>query len=852
MSGPNGSTAAISLWLSSPSELTEEAFLTNFSYDDHHLIASEGALWDFKQEWPFSLSDPYFAGICRLICAFSNTDGGIIIFGVHDKKRTSGHNKVDINLDRFRLAVKQSISNMPDLDLKSLPLSERGGVDILLVNRRRQGIPPLTLVKGYQKSPSTTIWVREGHEVVAATPKHFPVVFCRQSADRAPEVSTGVDGSLPPSPASVRRFVGRTEVISQLFEWLEGSDEPRSYIYGKGGSGKTTIAYEFARLIKEYGGSVKIGGADTIDTVVFISAKRRQLIALTGAIGEVESVDFSNERELLSAILRFSDWTSDLDYINSLELNALRSELKDLLSVLSALIIIDDIDTLTTDGVDPGSDHLYRLLCRAPKQSRVLYTLRNAPTQSLTNSVEVPGLSGREYEDFVLECCSQFRVKEPTLAFRDNVLPVLSERRPLVIESIVALVRTAGSYERASELFEQNAGDSIRDYVFMREWDALPAGNLPKLLLCALVEFDRPATFAELQTALQADASKVTDAIHATREMFLEADDAGAESFYALASLTKSFVAGRKNSLEGYSVLRERVKNFKKTAQISNPRVAALVTKVERSLPKRLSEHLPERAYEALKIVTDKNLPPLVTEDPVFRALCGYVYAAQPRPRLADCREAFRYAIEMRHEPDFRYVNMWHSAERRSGAHDGRAIRATEVVIAGRRYSAQEKVNMLALKASNLFARGRERLLTEPTDGMSDLRESLKIHLRVFRANVEMDSPYADRSSVYARNTAYQLLRPISQGNTPWVFFEEIGGILEMPDIYLDPLEDPLIEMIAAFTARTLRPELTGRIKNKAKGLSSKLNIEGKWLSTSVQRRVRSVLETFDARFRTA
>jgi hypothetical protein len=53
----------------------------------------EGPLWDFKAIWPFSLSDDYFAGIARAICAFSNTRGGILIFGVHDKHRTAGHNK---------------------------------------------------------------------------------------------------------------------------------------------------------------------------------------------------------------------------------------------------------------------------------------------------------------------------------------------------------------------------------------------------------------------------------------------------------------------------------------------------------------------------------------------------------------------------------------------------------------------------------------------------------------------------------------------------------------------------------------------------------------------------------------
>jgi hypothetical protein len=61
--------------------------------DGNHYSAQEGSRWDFKREWPFSYSDGYFAGIARLICAFANTHGGIIIFGVHDESRTGGHNK---------------------------------------------------------------------------------------------------------------------------------------------------------------------------------------------------------------------------------------------------------------------------------------------------------------------------------------------------------------------------------------------------------------------------------------------------------------------------------------------------------------------------------------------------------------------------------------------------------------------------------------------------------------------------------------------------------------------------------------------------------------------------------------
>ena len=126
---------------------------------------------------------------------------------------------------------------------------------------------------------------------------------------------------------------------------------------------------------------------------------------------------------------------------DALDLKQLREELKKFLDFSSVVMVVDDIDTLTTKDIDPGSDYLYRLLCRAKKSSKVLYTLRNAPSQSILNSIEVPGLLHDDYPKFITECATQFKVNEPEPEFRDNILAKVSERRPLVVESIVAMVQ---------------------------------------------------------------------------------------------------------------------------------------------------------------------------------------------------------------------------------------------------------------------------------------------------------------------------------------------------------------------------------------------------------------------------
>ncbi|MES0132249.1 AAA family ATPase [Mesorhizobium sp. M0029] len=831
---------SIRKWLTDEDMPEAESFYSALTTEGKAFTSEEGQYWDFKDQWPFSLSDEYFAGIARLICAFGNGLGGVIVFGVHDKKRDGGHNKVLINFDKFQQALGQLLGAHPNLVLKNYSSERYGDVNALLVCARQQNVSPYRFAKGIGKHKADTFWVRAGHEVSEATPSHFPILFCRADYEEF-EGRSGVEGSLPPSPAVLKRFVGRTEVLDQLFHWLGSSDEPRTYLYGKGGSGKTTIAYEFAKLLKDHGQHLSISG-HSIEVVIFLSAKEKELVPATGSVTDVVNIDFSSESELLRKILQYGNWTSDLESLATSQLTDLRSQLVQFLDLTSVVLILDDVDTLTTKGIDPGSDFLYRCLCRSKVPSRVIYTLRNSPTQSLTNSIEVPGLQDGEYELFVSECAAQFSVQEPSRAFRDNVLAAVSERRPLVVENIVALARTAGSYDRAVELFHQHAGDSIREYVFLREWEALTGGNLSKLFLAALADFDVPANFADLQTVLQFEPSRVKDAIGMVREMFLQVDEAGQEALFSLAPLTKLFVSSRKRHLEGYSVLRERIRAYKRTVEVSNPRVAAIATQVERLLPKRFPSHPPDRANEAYRIVTDKNLPPLVTENPVFKSTYAYVCVCLARPHLIEAREAFEYALKMRHEPDFRYMNRWFDAERNSGAHDGWTLKIADLVLNGRRYDEQDKVTMICLKATSLYARGKERLPTDTIDGLKDLNDALALHLRAFKLLHVAADYRAERYELFARNTAFQVCQILERSETPWELVDRVKLLGEEREIYLDPVEEPITNSLLIFAKTPYRPEIANRLRNRLRGLSEALSDPDKWLSSSALNRVKEGL----------
>lgn len=819
----------IGYWCQNGDLPEREEFCATFVGEDGCFVADEGERWDFKEEWPFSHSNSYWGGIARLICAFSNTSGGVIVFGVHDAKRTGGHNAVVVNVDRLLQAFHQLTGERPAYSLRTYLDVAGGDVTALLICPRDRKSRPFRFHKRVESYAEEVMWVRDGQEVVRAQPVHYPMLFCRSVAEVEDVNPIVVSGSLPPSPTTLKRFVGRTEVLDHLFAWLVLNDEPRTFLHGKGGSGKTSIAYEFAKLLKDHGSGVHMYGDMPIESVVYLSAKERELRIIDAEIVDISEPDFSSERSLYEKILTYGGWTTS-SLVRSMELDVLKAEIREFLDLSSVVMIIDDVDTLTTKGVDAGFDFLYRTLARCRSGSKVLYTLRNAPSQSLLNSIEVPGLDPKgEYEEFVAACASQFGVEPPKPEFRDSELAKQSERRPLVVESIIALRRTCGSYRRAKELFDQHAGSDVRDYVFSREWDNLPSDNLGRLLLIALAHLGRPASFSEIETLLQVEASRITDSIGAVREMFLQVDSAGDESIYALAELTKRFVLSKKDAVRHSNVIKERIGSFKRTAFHASPEVAQIVVRVDRLIRGRGEDLGAETAKQAWALVNDPGLEPKITEDPIFRAVKGHAAAMQRPAKLSDARENFTYAVSMKYEPDFARIKEWYFAEKSVAEHGEQLDRITDIVIDGRGYGRSEKAFMLQKKAGNRYFRGRERLHTDPTDARRDLAEALRLHLKLFRIMADDGQGGSLGSMGHARNTAYTLFDLIVNGASPWDLPDEVRNLVSGKEIYLDPAFAPLESALERLGGGGVRPEIRSRISNRLKGLDALLEAKSLW-----------------------
>ena len=171
--------------------------------------------------------------------------------------------------------------------------------------------PPVQLLTGIDKYELRTICLRQVHEVLEAESKDVWFIFSpRTSKDiykREP-----IQYLLPPNPALIRNFIGRIDVLSELLNWVVEEDEPRKFLYGRGGSSKSTAAYEFSKIIRDNGRYIEICDGKTFDRVVFLSAKI-SLRSSDELIMDNISTDFSIFDKLQDAMIESRIYSDSLE-----------------------------------------------------------------------------------------------------------------------------------------------------------------------------------------------------------------------------------------------------------------------------------------------------------------------------------------------------------------------------------------------------------------------------------------------------------------------------------------------------------------------------------------------------------
>lgn len=758
----------------------------------------EGTSLDYKAGWPFSYSDEYFYGIIRLICAFHNTSGGLIVFGVDDESRRPSSDKVKANIERLNNVIPTILSRPIECQMRSYEFAgEDRLISCLLVPKRRSIDLPVRPIKTLGHYPEGIIWVRRAHEVMEATVADMATLYSGRTEDQENFASNVIDGFVPPSPLTMKKMVGRLHEVDEVFRWLKEDDEPRKFMWGKGGSGKTTIAYQIAKFLHSYGRSIPIFGGQTFDAVIYVTAKNRALNIETAKVDDFRQTDFDSEEDLYKALLMLGDFAS-VEEVNQWNFDTLKVKLQYLFNEKSLFIVIDDIDTLYTQGIDIDLDYIYKVLVRAQMPARLLYTQRNKPTQSLKNAIEVPGLRrGSEFEPFIEACAKQFRVPPPDSSAIYDEIAEVSERRPLVVETILALRRLTSTYSEALQTFRERGGDEARNYVFGREWDRLAGDNRARALLAALAFYDDWAALGDLKTILRWDEQDILEAISEVSEMFLIRKDDGDGSRFGLGALTREFVLRSGSGLSQAEKIRLHVKNYK-TETFGKPgQVVRLEIECESKV--RRGE-----ANAAARMMKTEKLPVSVKEHPAFKALFGWVCVRSTPPSLHAAREAFQYCLDMGARIDPRYLSDWLKSEFYSGVGWDTCEKICSYVRSRDEYDDVTKSEFRLWEGSIPFNRGKQIEHTEPTDALKLFKLALSRHAATLAAMAAVQSPLKVKAEKYVHDTGYRYFDLAVAHNLHDEVFDFWSSLrTNQEHQFLDPLLEPTLKFLNIIATKT-------------------------------------------------
>ena len=280
-------------------------------------------------------------------------------------------------------------------------------------------------------------------------------------------------GLLPPAADIVSDFVGREEKLRELRTWLTLEDARQLVIWGYGGSGKTSLAYHFAR-------AVRYGAPSSLQAVVWLSAKQREYIE-----GESyhRTADFDSVETFSHAL-----WNALYDDMPNSE-QCTRGGIVAELSDTPSLVVVDDLDTVLED-----EDLAYLLLYELPKsRSRVLYTTRQRVPGLQT--IDVEGFDETELLSFLSARSSYYALDPEQCIERSAAILSVTDGYPLFVDD---LMRQAmfGGLEDAIGNWSQRKGDTAREYALRRQLSSL--GDASQRALIGVGVANRPVTSLEL------------------------------------------------------------------------------------------------------------------------------------------------------------------------------------------------------------------------------------------------------------------------------------------------------------------------------------------------------------------
>ncbi|TAT74821.1 hypothetical protein ELH50_30255 (plasmid) [Rhizobium ruizarguesonis] len=491
---------------------------------------AEKQLWDYKEKLPLlppKVTDDdrkiYNAEIGDLIkdaVSFHNAYGGYILFGVGDRGQSRIKGVVgQFDCADFNKRLNASIGDNPmECDFRILDADIKGttfSFGILLIPRRAAKRIPIRFLKDGPIKPSngqkcfnkeTYVRIRDECRPAANTSSDWAFLHSdRSPPQHAPVRRDRLPSSLPARDPDLVEFLGRTEPLARLRDWVADPRSPIRLITGIGGLGKTTLAYRFGEEVSEL-------GAGGVEQVIWLAAKVRTYSALKGEMVAVGRVDFDNLASLNRAILAALHYEFETDEDN-FEQEDFEERIIEALSVVPALIIVDDIDSLDPSEqrkvVGSMNTIALRTVGRELPSSKILMTSRIDQGVSQTAVLKLEGLERAAFSDFLKNLAGAFLIP-PVYGDVIEKLYDSSSGSPLFAASILRMVKLGENILHAMETWKGQDGEDVRAFAFQREIQRLSTSEARLLLAVMLLG---ETSVQDLATVLDITTTVVRDRI---------------------------------------------------------------------------------------------------------------------------------------------------------------------------------------------------------------------------------------------------------------------------------------------------------------------------------------------------
>lgn len=625
-------------------------------------LTQEREMWDYKSKLPPYPGPPdqteaekkehdfEVAGLIKDVVAFYNSYGGYLIVGVSDAPREVIGFSDTFDCDKFNRQVEAVVKHPIDCMFVHQQIDYGFGpktIGLLFIPQRPDNVVPKHLVKAPPVKPNgkaayekNGLYLRKGDECkpVSTTEDYVFLISQgkRQIVDEPGPLVMALANNLRERDPGFIKFIGRGEYLKQLWEWLSDNYSTGKLLAGVGGVGKTTIVREFAEDV------VRVP-PHGLEYVIWFSAKRRYYIAASGEYKSSERVDFKDTESLLKAIL--------LEYgYSPTEINEERSraeleeEVIESLKTIPALVVVDDVDSLTVEEQNDVLHTMLKIMGRTfdkhGSSSRVIFTARLNLGVPKSQYIEVLGLPFDEFAEYVEMTANRMGMSWNLI--RNSKLyrnfHKVSAGSPAFATSILRLVGYGTSLGEALRRWEGADGEEVRIFAFEKELDSLTNSQHRTLYaLCMLGDTS------------QLEIQQVTE----NSETLVRDDLSVLSKYHLIATSGITPQGGSRLILPSWiQLMTDRVKR-----RVANPKkIEAACLRVRQHTPKAEGElgiHINrvlalwrDEAYDGA-LEASKQITILYPKHPDARCLLGRAYLLVKPPDANSADAAFQKADEL-------------------------------------------------------------------------------------------------------------------------------------------------------------------------------------------------------------